>query len=96
MINNVQKWKSLLNLKDWDITTKKIRESQVTYPSDCTGKEKYFIGIEKNHTTKKGIIYHDVELYEEAIVHELLHVKHPTKSEAWINYKTSQIIKKYE
>lgn len=96
MTSTVQKWKNLLNLNDWDISLKKIDSKQVEYPNDCRDSERYFIGIEKNHAIKKGTIYHDIELYEEAIVHELLHVKHPSKSEAWINYKTSQIIKKHE
>jgi hypothetical protein len=96
MINTVQKWKKLLNLNEWDISLQRIDSKQVKYPNDCTGDEKYFIGIEKNHTLKKGTIYHDIDLYEEAIVHELLHVKHPTKSESWVNYKTNSLIKKYE
>ena len=96
MIDTIQKWKSLLNLNDWEISIQKIDQSQVDYPRDCIGKEKYFIGIEKDHANKKGIIYHDVDLYEEAIVHELLHIKHPKKPESWINYKTSNLMLKYE
>ena len=88
MTNKIEKWKSILDLTEWNIITEKIQPEQVVYPADCKDEERYFIGIEKNHQSKQGIIYHDVELYEEAIVHELLHVKHPSKSERWVNRKT--------
>ena len=42
---------------------------------------------------KKGIIYHDIDLDEESIVHELLHVKNPEKDEDWVNMVTNQLLK---
>ncbi len=89
----VEKWQNKLGLQEWTIKTKRIKPQQVVYPDDCTGGERFFIGVEKNHETLTATIYHDVPLYEEAVIHELLHVKYPTESEEWINNKTEQICK---
>jgi hypothetical protein len=67
----IEHWKSILQIEDWEITTQRIEPSQIDYDN-----QDYFIGIERNFKNQIAIIYHDVDLYEEAIVHELLHVKH--------------------
>ena len=67
----IEHWKSILQIEDWEITTQRIESGQIDYDD-----QDYFIGIERDFENKTGIIYHDVDLYEEAIVHELLHVKH--------------------
>ena len=89
----VEEWKNKLGLEKWTITIEEIHPKQVVYPDDCVEEEKFFIGITTNPITLTAIIYHDVPLYEEAVVHELLHVKYPDKSEAWINDKTKETIK---
>ena len=61
------------------------------YDNDCPIKDRYFVGIEIDKENKAGTIYHDRELTEADIIHELLHVKYPNKSEDWIN-KTENII----
>ena len=91
MNNLVDKWQSKLNLKEWRFTVQEILPEQVVYDNDCLVKDRYFVGIEIDQENKTGTIYHDRELTEADIIHELLHVKYPNKSEAWIN-KTENII----
>jgi hypothetical protein len=91
----VNKWQSKLNLKEWSFTTEEILPTQVLYGNDCPVKDRYFIGIEIDKENKIGTIYHDRELTEADIIHELLHVKYPNKSENWIN-KTENIISNNE
>ena len=90
-MNKLSKWQSKLNLKEWRFTVQEIQPTQVVYDNDCPVKDRYFIGIEINQENKTGTIYHDRELTEADIIHELLHVKYPNKSEEWIN-KTENII----
>jgi len=91
MNNLVDKWQSKLNLKEWTFPVQEILPEQVVYDNDCLVKDRYFIGIEIDKENKIGTIYHDRELTEADIIHELLHVKYPNKSEEWIN-KTENII----
>mgnify|MGYP005655541263 FL=1 len=91
MNNLVDKWQSKLNLKEWIFPIQEIQPEQVVYDNDCPVKDRYFIGIEIDKENKIGTIYHDRELTEADIIHELLHVKYPNKSEDWIN-KTENII----
>ena len=85
MTTLLHKWQSKLELKEWSFPIQEIQPTQVTYDNDCPVKDRYFIGIEIDKENKIGTIYHDRELTEADIIHELLHVKHPEKDEAWIN-----------
>lgn len=67
----IEHWKPILQIEDWEITTQRIESGQIDYDD-----QNYFIGIERNFDNQTAIIYHDVDLYEEAIVHELLHIKY--------------------
>ena len=67
----IENWKSILQIEDWEITTQSVKPGQIDYDD-----QDYFIGIERNFKNQTAIIYHDVDLYEKAIIHELLHVKH--------------------
>jgi len=84
----IAKWQEYLGLLDWNITTERIDPNQVMYNG-----ETYFIGISTFPETLSGIIYHDIDLYENAILHELLHVRYPEKDENWIVNKTDEILK---
>jgi len=84
----IYKWQNKLGINDWKITTERIKPEQVAYNG-----EKYFIGITRDFKNKTGVIYHDTDLYEEAIIHELVHVRYPTKSEDWVNKKTEKLLK---
>lgn len=81
----VNKWQSKLDLKEWTFSIQEIQPTQVVYDNDCPVKDRYFIGIEIDQQNKAGTIYHDRELTEADIIHELLHVKYPSKDEDWIN-----------
>ena len=85
MSSLVQKWQSKLELKEWSFLIDEIQPEQVVYNNDCPVKDRYFVGIEIDKENKIGTIYHDRELTEADIIHELLHVKHPEKDEDWIN-----------
>ena len=85
MSSLIDKWQSKLNLKEWSFLIDEIQPTQVVYNNDCPVKDRYFVGIEIDKENKIGTIYHDRELTEADIIHELLHVKYPEKGEAWIN-----------
>ena len=83
----IKKWQLNFGITDWQITTEKIDPNQIVYNG-----ETYFVGIERDFEKKEGIIYHDIDLCEESIIHELLHVKSPDKDEDWVNNKTNQLL----
>jgi hypothetical protein len=83
----IKKWQLNFGITDWQITTEKIDPNQIVYNG-----ETYFVGIERDFEKKEGIIYHDIDLCEESIVHELLHVQNPDKDENWVNKKTNQLL----
>ena len=87
----ISKWQEKLGLSHWEIRTEPIDKDQVQYPPDIEEDEKFFVGIKIERDLLLGIIYHDRELTEEDVVHELLHVKYPEKSEQQIN----KLCKKY-
>lgn len=82
----LKKWQDKLELNHWTIVIKSIESKQVVFPKDLEFKE--FIGIYQDKFNHTGTIYHNIPLYEDAIIHELLHVKYPEASEEWINEKT--------
>ena len=83
----IKEWRDNLKLYHWNITTEKIDPKQVIYDG-----EKYFVGISIDWDNLSGVIYHDIDLTEETIVHELLHIKFPTENEDWINETTTQFL----
>ena len=83
----IKEWQTKFGISHWDITTEKIDPKQVVYNG-----EEYFIGIAIDWDTLKGVIYHDIDLTEEAIIHELLHIRHPKEDEDWINETTKQYL----
>jgi hypothetical protein len=81
----INKWQDKFQLTDWEFTTQKIQPEQVVYDDDCPDEDKYFVGIEIDTLRRVGTIHHDRELTEQDIIHELLHVKYPNKTEDWVN-----------
>jgi len=87
----IQKWQDKLGISDWNITTERIKPEQVVYNGATE-----FIGVcfdQEDLCAKEATIYHDTDLYEEAIIHELLHIRYPTKSEYWVNKKTEKLLR---
>ena len=80
----IEKWQHIFRLKDWKITTNKINPENIIYNG-----EDYFIGIHRDFVRKFAIIYHDIDLAEESVVHELLHIvfPEPQKDETFEDYE---------
>lgn len=70
----INKWKRYLGIKAWSVTTEFIDLESVSV--EYNGHT-YFVGILRNFNEKEAIIFHDVELDEETIIHELLHIVFP-------------------
>lgn len=83
----IKEWQEKLQIPHWVITTERIDPEQVMYAG-----EEYFIGISIDWDNLSGVIYHDIDLTEEAIIHELLHIRYSTENEDWINETTRQYI----
>jgi hypothetical protein len=85
--DTIKDWQKILDITDWNISYKRIKPEQIEYNG-----EDYFIGISRDFDKKEAIIHHDVDLTEEAIIHELLHIAYPKKDEEWINETTKQYL----
>jgi hypothetical protein len=72
----IESWAKRLGVDDWDIRTERIDPKQVEYDG-----EDYFVGIERDFDARNAVIYHDIPLDEESIVHELLHIAFPQKDD---------------
>lgn len=81
----INKWIKLLSLDGWTITTERIDPGQVLYDTDCPSEDRYYVGISSVIKSKMAVIYHDRELTERDVIHELLHVRYPWWSEEHVN-----------
>jgi hypothetical protein len=68
----IDSWVKRLGLDDWSIRTERIDPDSIEYDG-----EDYFIGIERDFEGRSAVIYHDIPLDEESIVHELFHIVFP-------------------
>lgn len=89
----INKWLDKLEISKWSVNTQLIDAAAVTYPDDLPDKDKFFIGIVSSEDALNATIFHDRELTEEDIVHELLHVKYPDWSEYQVNAETEKLLK---
>tara|TARA_R110002126_G_scaffold252003_4_gene395202 strand:- start:240 stop:650 length:411 start_codon:yes stop_codon:yes gene_type:complete len=85
----IDKWKAILGLKGWTITTEAIDKKSVIYEDDVPDSDKYFVGIQIYKESMRARIYHDRPLTDEYVIHELLHVKYPDWSEDQVNSQTT-------
>jgi hypothetical protein len=88
----IEKWKHILSLDSWSITTESIDPDAVMYDDSCGNEDRYYIGVSADHNNKIAIIYHDRQLTEEDVVHELLHVSFPDWSEDQVNQRTEKLL----
>lgn len=85
----IDKWQKILSLDDWMIVTEPIEPESVMYDSECPVEDRYYVGVQTKQlpgfNKKMATIYHDRELTERHIIHELLHVKYPEWTEEQVN-----------
>jgi len=81
----IDKWKTILSLDNWIITTERIDPGQVMYDTDCPSEDRYYVGICSVINSKMAVLYHDRDLTERDVIHELLHVRYPDWTEDQVN-----------
>ena len=86
----IDKWLKKLELTDWTVELEPLNNEQVL--CDCPPEDCYFVGVKYDLDTKYAVIYHDRDLTEEDIVHELLHVKYADWSEDQVNAETKALL----
>jgi hypothetical protein len=86
----IKDWIKKLELTDWTITLESLDNEQVL--CDCPPEDCYFIGVYYDSDVKDAVIYHDRNLREEDVVHELLHVKYSDWSEDQVNKETERLL----
>lgn len=87
-------WINVIGLRGWVITFQSIDKKSVIYDPEIPTKDRYYIGVQANQDTCIATIYHDRDLTEEDIVHELLHVKYPDWTEDQVNKQTEKWLRK--
>ncbi len=91
----ITKWQKILGLNDWEIISQRIDRDQVIFPDKILPKDRYFTGISIEDDGMKGTIYHDEDLTEEAVIHEMLHLRFPDKGEDWVNGLTFALVERF-
>jgi len=84
--HTIYKWQGHFGIGEWEIFTEKINPDAVSI--DYNG-HKYFVGILRDFDAKRAVIYHDIALDEESIIHELLHIifPRPNPDETYLDYE---------
>jgi hypothetical protein len=91
MENRIKHWQKKLGILDYEIQTEYISIFQVIDTFSSIGNS--FLRIHADHINKKAFLYHTRRLKED-ILHELLHVRHPSWSESQITQKTNLLLKR--
>jgi hypothetical protein len=87
-------WRRRLGLEDYCITAEQLSVFQVADDFCAVGNS--LVGICVDHSCKTAVIYHTRRLRQEDVVHELLHVRHPSWSEDQVNEKTAELLENAE
>ncbi|MEW6603598.1 MAG: hypothetical protein AB1351_02780 [Thermoproteota archaeon] len=85
-------WKGMLGLDQYMIYTERLSLFQVCDGYCRLGNS--MVGVAADHDAKVARIYHTRQLKEDDIVHELLHVRHPSWSEEQVNRATKTLLAK--
>lgn len=85
-------WKGMLGLDQYAICTERLSLFQVCDGYCRLGNS--MVGVATDRVTKVARIYHTRQLKEDDIVHELLHVRHPSWSEEQVNRATKTLLAK--
>ena len=94
MYESIAYWLCILELNKYNVRTEKIDREQVIFPEDIDEEDRYYVGISDEEY--EAIIYHDRDLTEEDIVHELLHLRFPSLDEDMINKLTDVFLGYYK
>lgn len=86
----IERWKERLGI-DYFVSTERILLFQVSDNYCCVGNS--FVGVCTDHGEKVACIYHTRQLEEDDIVHELLHVRHPSWTEDEVNEAVDFLLK---
>jgi hypothetical protein len=94
ILDMVSHWMVMLDIKGWAVTIEAIDKKSVIYDSEIPEEDRYYVGVQVDRDTRIATIYHDRDLTEEDIVHELLHVKYPDWTEDQVNKQTEKWLRK--
>ncbi len=83
-------WQRRLGLESYAVSCERVSIFQVADDFCCVGNS--FVGVCADHEAKTAVIYHTRQLREEDVVHELLHVRHPSWSEEQVNERTGMLL----
>jgi hypothetical protein len=86
----IQHWKRVLELDEYEISCERISLFQVSDSFCRVGIS--FVGVEAHHEKKWAKIYCTRSLKEEDIIHELLHVRHPSWTESQVIQATMMLL----
>ena len=94
--NSVEYWQSNLGLSDWLVLCIPISEMQVVddMAGGTPGHE--FVGVCTDVENQIARIYHTRALYEDDIVHELLHVRFQDWDESQVVHWTNKLVNSTE
>ena len=89
--DSIEFWQSLLGLGNWQINTIRISEMQVIddHYGDIPGHE--FVGVTIDNEFLRATIYHTRSIFEDDIIHELLHVRFQEWSEEEVVHSTNKL-----
>ena len=90
----IEQWKSLLQISDWNIVCQSISEMQVVDALEGNTPGHEFVGITIDFDNKHGTIFHTRTLFEDDVIHELLHVRYPKWSEEDVDFWTNLLMKR--
>jgi hypothetical protein len=94
ILDMVSHWMVMLDIRGWAVTIEAIDKKSVIYDSEIPEEDRYYVGVQVDRDTRIATIYHDRDLTEEDIVHELLHVKYPDWTEDQVNKQTEKWLRK--
>ena len=94
ILDMVSHWMVMLDIKGWAVTIEAIDKKSVIYDSEIPEEDRYYVGVQVDRDTRIATIYHDRDLTEEDIVHELLDVKYPDWTEDQVNKQTEKWLRK--
>jgi len=96
-IRLIKKWQYHLGLQDWNIIVEEISENQVIdIYSKRIDESGEFVGINRNFKNKEAILYTTRHIYEDDVIHELIHLRFPKMNETNVECLTNILMRVIE